>query len=82
MLFAIAPLAQTPWDKKHASAQKNHSNRVQKAIENIAPWQHSNARSKLAHLRDKVKPGEVVVLLDTGDQAGLALYQDAKILRE
>lgn len=83
MLFSIVPLAQTPWDKRHASSQRNHSGRVQKAIESIAPWQYSGrARSKLAHLRDKVKPGEVVVVLDAGDQANLSLYEDAKIMRE
>jgi len=83
MLFALMPLAQTPWDKKHSSAQQKHSNRLQKSIESLAPWQYGiRSRSKLAHLRDKVKPGEVVVMLDAGDSVDLALYKDAKTMRE
>lgn len=77
------PLAQTPWDKKTAQAQKRHSDSLQKSIESIAPWQFKGrARSKLAHLRGKVKPGEVVVMLDEGDQADLGIYEDAKLIRE
>jgi len=83
MMFNVAPLAQTPWDKKHAQAQKKHSDSIHKTIESMIPWaSEKRPRSKLAHLRGKVKPGEVVVVLDAGDRADLELYQDAKILRE
>lgn len=81
MLYAIVPLAQTPWDKKHSQSQRKHSNIVQKAIENIAPWTNTKDRRRSSHLRGKVKPGEVVVMLDAGDQADLGIYSDAKIVK-
>ena len=83
MMFSVMPLAQTPWDRKHARSQKKHSTHIQKIIDNIAPWQNKGTRrSKLSHLRGKIETGKTVVMLDKGDTANLGLYDDAEIIQE
>ena len=79
VLMSLMPLARSPMDKKSASALQKHAKSVERMLEDAVPWQKHARRSTLA---GKVRPGEVVVVLSSGETADDPLYSDAKVTRE
>lgn len=80
MLLNIVPTARTPMDKKSAQNLSSYSKKLDRLVDSFAPWQ--NARSRAMRLRDKVKPGEVVVILDSEDSPDHPLFAGARTSRE
>ena len=80
MLMVLMPLARTPWGKKDAASLKQYSDKVKKSLDASIPWKKTS-RSKES-LRGKVKPGEVVVLLESGEQLDPEFTKGAKVTRE
>jgi hypothetical protein len=68
-------------EKKGANWLQNYAKNVSKMIDQLTPWRKKSSR-RGEHLRGKVTPGEVVVLLDGSERATDPLYTGAKIARE
>jgi hypothetical protein len=83
ILMAVAPMARTPMDKKGAGALRKYIDKLNANLRNALPWLKKEPVSgRLAYLREKVKPGEVVVILDDGESKNDPLFEGAKIIRE
>lgn len=80
MLANIVPLARTPMDKKGGQNLNKYNKSLNKVIDSFAPWLSS--RDHLQSLRGKVKPGEVLVILDGDDDPNNPLFAGATISRE
>lgn len=73
----LLPVGRTPMDEKSGRSMKSYVKDLGKMLDRLTPWR-SGAR-RLANLRGKVKPGEVVVMLDDGDTPNSPVFKDAKI---
>jgi len=80
MMMTLLPLARTPWGKKDAASMQQYAKKIGKALDASIPWKKTS-RSRES-LRGKVKPGEVVVLLDGGEQLDPEFTKGAKVARE
>lgn len=68
-------------DKKSGSALSDYSKTLERNLMSNTPWRKvSQARRE--RLSKHVKPGEVAVILGSGDSSANPLFKDAKILRE
>jgi hypothetical protein len=67
-------------DEKSGRSMKDYARKLDKSFDQMVPWQRDSRR--LAHMRGKVKSGEVVVLLEDGDTSKNPLFKDAKTKRE
>jgi hypothetical protein len=80
-LALVMPLARAPMDKRSANSLKKYEQQLLKSFDSMTPWL-SHASGRLSGLRGKVKPGEVVVLLDGSDIQDEDLYKGAQIKKE
>lgn len=70
MLVNIAPLSRTPMDKDSGRALDRYSKQLRRLIDRLTPWKKSASGLGLREkLRGKVKPGEIVILLDEGESS-------------
>lgn len=70
-------------DKQGARALRDYQKDVEKMLDNMVPWRKRNRRSSgIQNHRGKIKPGEVVVLLEGEEPANYPLFQNAKVIRE
>lgn len=81
MLANIMPLARSPFGKKDATGVKQYGDKVHKAISDMTPWRARGSQLRERLLSMGVKPGEVVVLLDSNDLPNDPLYKDAKVIK-
>jgi len=81
VLMSLMPLARTAMDKKGGQAIQKYGKDLERMFEDAIPWRKKASRRRES-LRGKVKPGEVVVVLEGTDAADLELYSDAKVVRE
>lgn len=58
----------------------SYSKSLDRALDSMIPWQ--KASSNRGRYRGKVKSGEVVVVLGSGESAKDPLYKNAKTTRE
>lgn len=79
-LLQVIPLARTPMDGKGGRAMQHYAKQIERNLDKMVPWR--KVSSRLADLRGKVKPGEVVVLLEGDEAADHPLYRGAKVKRE
>lgn len=79
--MALMPLARSPMDKKGASGLADYQKKLERMLNAAVPWQ-KRASGRRESLRGKVKPGEVVVILERGESANDPLYSDARTIRE
>lgn len=78
-LAMLAPLHRSPMSKKEADSLKRYSESVHKALDSLTPWKSTmQSRIEAAKARG-LKPGEVVVQIDSGDSALNPLFKGAKI---
>ena len=82
MLIAIAPLSRTPMDKKGGHALADYGKSLERALEQMLPWQPSSRKTGYLRRRGRVKSGEVKVILDRGESGDLDLFAGADIVRE
>lgn len=68
-------------DKRGSSDLNKYIKKLNNSLDNAIPWT-KKAPSRLANLQGRVKPGEVAVVLDAGDQYLKDLYKGAKVIRE
>jgi hypothetical protein len=80
MLQMLLPLARSPMDKKSAQGMSSYAKKVDRVISGMVPWQ--KATSRTAHLRGKVKPGEVVIMLDGDESLDSSFIEGVKVVRE
>lgn len=80
MLSMLMPLARTAMDKKSGSALQKHAKQLDRTIASMVPWQ--KATSRTAHLRGKVKPGEVAIILDGDESLDKRFTEGVKVIRE
>lgn len=81
--MALMPLARTIMDKKVAQATEAYTKKIERMFDSMVPWQKKQAGRRLREsLRGKVKPGEVVVILEAGESMSDPLFSGAKITRE
>lgn len=79
VLSRLMPLAKTPMSEKGSSAMRRYEKDVEKMLDGLTPWRKSLSMRRRNLESMGVKPGEVVVILDSGDSASNPLYKDAKI---
>lgn len=68
-------------DAKGGRSLEKYAKKLHGLVEKMTPWR-KKAGSLRKSMQGKVKPGEVVVLLDDGDTSALPLYKGAKTLKE
>lgn len=72
----VAPLARTPMTKEGGRTLKSYADKLRRMVEALTPWRQSGLREQLK--RQGVKPGETVVLLDSGEASP---WQDARTIK-
>lgn len=84
VMAMIAPISRSIQDAKGARWMKDYTNSVDKTLREALPWKGQQRSSKLANLRasGKIKPGEVVVMLEAGESGNNPLFADARTVRE
>lgn len=82
MLMMIAPLARSPMERKAAQALADYGKALERALDDVVPWQKSPRRNAYLRRKGKIKSGEVKVILDPGEAGDIGLYDGAKIVRE
>lgn len=79
--MSLMPLARTPMDRRSGSNLQKYAKQLSKSIDSIAPWVNKEKRRR-ENLRNKLKPGEVVVFLDGDESPDDPLYKGVKTVRE
>lgn len=81
IMSMMFPMARTPMDAKGSRAMQKYSKQVDEVLLSLAPWlKPKKARGSIRH-HGKIKSGEVVVVLDSGETADDPLYKNAKIIK-
>lgn len=79
MMVSLLPLARTPMDKTVGSSMRRYERKLLQELDKLTPWR-SKAR-RMEHLRGKVEPGKVVVILEGGESSDNPLYAGATVTR-
>jgi len=82
MLKLLAPLARSAMDKNTAQGLDKYSKSIDKLLDNSVPWRPAHSRRERLLRNGMLKPGEVAVILDAGEDANNPLFEDVKIIRD
>lgn len=80
VLASIAPLARSAMDKNGQQALNKHAKNVFANIKAMTPWRKSSSLSGLREQlsRKDVNSGEIVVMLDAGDNPEDPLFEGVR----
>lgn len=84
MLINIAPLSRTPMDKDGGKSLNKYAKTLRNLVDQLTPWKKPAGGLGLREkLRGKVKPGEIVILLDEGESSiNNPLFEGVKQVRK
>ena len=81
IMSLMFPMSRTPQDKKGARSMQKYMQQINDVLLELVPWMKKKHGRPMRSYHGKVKPGEVVVILDSGETADLDLYKNAKIIK-
>ncbi|MCK5606804.1 hypothetical protein KAR91_33185 [Candidatus Pacearchaeota archaeon] len=81
MLLNLSPVHRTPMDKDGGRALNTYAKKIERMLDGFTPWRKRRGWAR-GLAKGKVKPGEIMVVLEDGDMPNDPLFLDANTTRE